>query len=184
MKKWQLLTVWTALLLSTSSVMTAEEANALRVGSVDFKTCVEQSKIGKQEQAAFDSMKNQMEKVVAEKENVLNDLANKLNDPDQLDLMSPEAETDLKRKFRALSQELQQLQQQYYQTLSQANMKIIQTLSEQVAKASQKVAEENKLDVILNNETSFYVKESLNVSPKVIVEMDKNFDAEKAGKVK
>jgi outer membrane protein len=161
-----------ALLFATSSFA----AEATKIGTVNFKLCVEESKLGKQEQASFETMKKQMENVVEEKEKVLNDLATKLNDPDQLDLMSPEAETDLKRKFRALSQELNQLQSQYYQTLQQANIKIVQTLSDAVTKASEKVAKDLKLDIVINDETCFFASPALDISPKVVVEMNRNGD--------
>lgn len=161
-----------ALLFSSSSFA----LDAAKIGTVNFKLCVEESKLGKQEQASFEAMKSQMENVVGEKEKVLNDLALKLNDPDQLDLMSPEAETELKRKFRGLSQELNQLQQQYYQTLNQANIKIVQTLSEVVSKACEKVAKDMKLDVILNDETCFYANSAFDVSSKVVVEMNNMSD--------
>lgn len=157
------------LLMSQSSY--AQEA--VKIGTVNFKKCVEESKLGKQEQASFEAMKKQMETVVEEKEKVLNDLALKLNDPDQLDLMSPEAETELKRKFRALNQDLSQLQNQYYQTLSQANVKIVQTLSEVVAKAAEKVAKDLNLELVVNDETSFYASPKLDISPKVVVEMNR-----------
>lgn len=166
-----------AILFCASPVMCyAQDAAAPKMGTINFKLCVEESKMGKQEQASFEAMKKQMENVVEEKEKVLNDLATKLNDPDQLDLMSPEAETELKRKFRALSQELNQIQQQYYQTLSQANMKIVQSLSETVTVAAEKVAKDLKLDLVLNDETCFYSNPSLDISPKIVAEMDQMFD--------
>jgi outer membrane protein len=158
-----------ALLFASSSYA----ADAPKIGTVNFKLCVEESKLGKQEQASFETMKKQMENVVEEKEKVLNELALKLNDPDQLDLMSPEAETELKRKFRALSQELNQLQNQYYQTLQQTNIKIVQTLSDAVTKASDKVAKDMKLDLVVNDETCFFASPALDISPKVVLEMNK-----------
>ncbi|MFV0339272.1 MAG: OmpH family outer membrane protein [Parachlamydiaceae bacterium] len=161
-----------ALLFASSSFA----AEATKIGTVNFKLCVEESKLGKQEQASFETMKKQMENVVEEKEKVLNDLATKLNDPDQLDLMSPEAETDLKRKFRALSQELSQLQNQYYQTLQQANIKIVQSLSDAVTKASEKVAKDLKLDLVINDETCFFASPALDISSKVVVEMNRSDD--------
>ena len=161
-----------ALLFASSSYA----VDAIKVGTVNFKVCVEESKLGKQEQASFETMKKQMENVVEEKEKVLNDLATKLNDPDQLDLMSPEAETELKRKFRGLSQELNQLQSQYYQTLQQANIKIVQTLSDSVTQASAKVAKDMKLDIVVNDETCFFASTALDISPKVVVEMNRISD--------
>lgn len=150
----------------------------LSIGLANFKTCVEQSKMGKQEQTTFESMKKQMESILEEKEKALNEMATKFNDPDYLDSLAPEAETELKRKFRALSQELTQQQNQYYQTLNQANYRIIQKLTDSVTKASNEVAKENKLDIILNEESCFYCVASLDISSLVVVKMDEAFEKE------
>ncbi len=173
MKKLSATALLSTLLLLATAPLAAQDT---KFGTVNFKLCVEESKLGKQEQASFEAMKKQMETVVEEKEKALNDLAVKLNDPDQLDLMSPEAETELKRKFRALSQEMNQIQSQFYQTLNQANIKIVQSLSENVIKAAEKVAKEMSLGIVLNDETCFYADPKLDVSKKVVVEMDKEFD--------
>lgn len=144
----------------------------IKIAVIDFKSCVEHSKLGKQEQASFEAMKNQMETVVEEKEKVLEELAGKLNNPDELDLMSPEAEVELKRKFRALSQEMGQIQNQFYQTLNQANYKVIQKISDAVSKASEKVAKDLKIDLVLNDETCFYCNSAIDISSLVVKEMD------------
>lgn len=170
-----------AMLLSCCLLLSAvpmENAKNLKVGLINFKKCVEESKLGKQEQATFEVMKKKMEDVVEEKDKELNILAEKLNDPDQLDLMSAEAETELKRKFRALSQEMNQLQTQYYQSLNQANFKIVQSLADVVAQAAELVAKEEKYDMLLNDEGAFYYDSQLDISPKIVVKMDKLFDEE------
>lgn len=149
---------------------------AVRIGIVSFKTCVEQSKLGKLEQANFEALKKQMESVLSEKEKTMNDMASKFNDADYLDSLSPEAETELKRKFRGLNQEISQQQNQYMQTLQQTNFKVVQKLQEQVTKAAEIVAKNEKLDLVLNDEGSFYNSASLNISNKIIVLMDKEFD--------
>lgn len=158
------------------SPLSSDEVKNPKIGVVDFKICVEESKLGKQEQASFEAMKGQMEKVVEEKEKVLTELAGKLNNPDELDLMSPEAETDMKRKFRALSQEMQQIQSQFYQTLNQANFKIVQKISESVGKASEKAAKEKNIDVVLNSEGSFFASKALDISRDVVKYMDLQFE--------
>jgi outer membrane protein len=150
---------------------------APKVGIVSFKSCVEQSKIGKQEQANFEGLKKQMESVLAEKEKSLNDMASKFNDPDYLDSLSPEAETELKRKFRGLNQEIAQQQNQYMQTLQQTNFKVVQKLQDQVTKAATIVAKNEKLDLILNDEGTFYFAPALNISDKIVGILDKDYEA-------
>jgi outer membrane protein len=166
-------------LLSASPSLTASESNipaSIKVAVVNFKTCVDQSKLGKEEQSNFEALRKQMESALEDREKVLNELANKFNDADYLDSLSPETETELKRKFRALSQELNQIQTQYYQTLNQANMKIIQTLHEAVATASKAVAANKNIDLIMSEEGSFFYNKKFDISEDIIAEMNKNYD--------
>ena len=161
---------------TTKPATTTTTNKALKVGVVNFKTCVEGSKYGKQEQSNFEALRKQMEAVLVEKEKTLNEMADKFNDLDYLDSLSPDAETEAKRKFRALSQEMSQFQTQYYQALNQTNIKIIQKLTEIVSSASAKVAEKNKLDILLNEEGGFYYSPALDYSKQVISIMDEEFD--------
>ncbi|GAB4228647.1 MAG: hypothetical protein Tsb0021_06200 [Chlamydiales bacterium] len=169
-RKCLLLTAACFGLLLASGNVHAEEK--VQVGIVNFKTCVENSKLGKQEQSNLDTMKSQMEAALSGKEKKLNSLADKLNDSDYLDSISPEAETDLKREFRALSGELSQVQSQYSLTLQQAHFKILQKLSETVSKAAEKVAKKKGLTLVLNEESTFYFAPSLEISDDIVKIMD------------
>lgn len=152
----------------------------ISVRVINFKRCVEGSKQGKQDQGSFDALKKQMETSLAEKEKVLNEMATKFEDADYLDSLSPEAETELKRKFRALNQEYTTLQNQYYQTLNQTNLKIVQKLTEVVAKAAETVAKQSNFDLMLNDEACFYATSALDASAQVIVVMDQMFEKDAA----
>lgn len=145
---------------------------------VNFKTCIEQSKLGKQEQGTFEALKKQMETSLSEKEKTLNEMATKFEDPDYLDSLSAEAETELKRKFRHLNQEYNQLQSQYMQALQQTNFKVIQKLTDVITKAAETVAKQENIDLILNSEGAFYTSPTLDISPKIITVMDQQFDKE------
>src|SRR5580692_6993956 len=133
-------------LLSTACA--AESAPS--VGVVNFTTCVSDSKLGKQEQASFESLKKQMAILLEDTEKQLNELSTKLNDPEYLDGLSPEGEEELKNKFRTLNEELGRYQNQYYQVMNQANMRVMQTLSTSINVASEKVAKEKKLSMVVN----------------------------------
>jgi len=146
--------------------------NAPRVGIVNFKKCVEESMLGKQERDNFDALRKQMESTLEEKEKQLSDLTKKFNDPDYLDSLSPDAEEQAKNQYRTLSQEMAQLQQQYYQTLNQTNLKVVQKLADQVAAAAERVAKKLNLDLVLNEESSFFYSTTLDISTEVIKTMD------------
>lgn len=163
--------------------VSVEAANAkadqnAKIRYVNFKVCVEKSKIGKQEQAGFETLKKQMETMLSEKEKTLNDMADKLEDPDYLDSLSPEAETELKRKFRSLSQETNQQQSQYLQALQQANFKILEKLDDFISRAAEIVAKKNGYNAIMNDDNTFYYDKDLDISNEMIVSMDELFEKE------
>ena len=160
-----------AVLLAISS------AQAASFGTVNFTTCVTNSKLGKQEQAQFEAVRDQMEKLMKEAEKQLTELANKLNDPDYLDSLSPEAEQELKMQFATLQEEMQRYQNQAMQVMNQANMKLVQSMSEQVALASSKVATAKKLEFIINKDALFYSLPETDITSDVIKELDQTFDA-------
>ncbi|MBA3957725.1 MAG: OmpH family outer membrane protein [Parachlamydiaceae bacterium] len=170
--------ILTAAVLLIVPVTAAEAPANVKVRVVNFKKCAEHSKLGKQEQASFEAVKKQMETVLSEKEKILNEMATKFEDADFLDSLSPEAETEMKRKFRTLNQEYSQLQQQYIQALQQTNFKIVQKLSEGVAKAATTVAQQLKIDLILNDEFAFFAAPGLDVSNEIIAALDQIFDQE------
>lgn len=160
--------------LAAGSLFAAE--SAAKVGIVNFATCVTDSKHGKQEQASFESMKKQMTTLIEDTEKQLRDLSEKFQDKDYIDGLSPEAEEELKVKFRNLSEELNRYQQQYYQVLNQANYKLIQTMGKSINAAAEKVAGSKGINMVVNQEACFYCLPSLDITADVIKEMDKSFD--------
>lgn len=155
---------------------------SLRIGVVNTKKCLEDSKLGKQEQENFEKMKKQMESVLQEREKTLEDLESKLNDDDYMDSISDEAASELKRKKRLIRNEGMQLQNQYMQTLQQANMKVIQKLTEVIAKASAEVAKDTsngpQVDVIFTDEACTYFGPKLDVTAQIVAKMNTMFDAD------
>lgn len=154
----------------------------IRVGIVNTKKCLEESKLGKQEQANFEKMKTQMESTLQDKEKTLEEIENKLSDDDYMDSISEEVASELKRKKRTIRNEGMQLQSQYMQTLQQANMKIIQKLTEGISKASAQVAQDTSagepVDVIFTDEACTYFAPRLDVTDRIVAKMNAAFDAE------
>ncbi len=154
----------------------------LRIGIVNTKKCLDESKLGKQEQANFEKMKSQMESVLQDKERALEDIESKLNDEDYMDSISDEAASELKRKKRTIQKDGMQLQQQYMQTLQQANVRIVQKLTEVISKASAQVAKDSSggpaVDVIFTDEACTFYAPALDVSDRIIAKMNAIYDAE------
>ncbi|WP_068466319.1 OmpH family outer membrane protein [Candidatus Protochlamydia phocaeensis] len=155
---------------------------AIKIGIVNTKRCLDESKLGKQEQANFEKMKNQMESILQDKERDLEEIESKLNDDDYMDSISEDAANELKRKKRTIRQEGMQLQNQYIQTLQQANIKIVQKLTDSISKASIQVAQEpingQTLDVIFSDEACTFFSPQLDVTDRIIAKMNAIYDAE------
>jgi len=157
-----------------TSASTPQNGN-IKVGIVNFKSCLEGSKLGKQEQARFEQIKKQLETTIEAKEKELNEMAPKFSE-EYLDTLSPEAEAELKNKFKTMSQELSQQQNQYYTMLNQANYQIVHKMGESIGQAAKKVAQAKGLDMALNEDICFYHAPSFDISKEVISEMDAQFE--------
>lgn len=156
------------------------DAKQPSVAVVNFSNCMTESKIGKQEQASFESLKAQMTSLLEDSEKQISELAAKFNDAEYMDGLSPEAEDEMKAKYQQLSEEMNRYQNQYYQVLQQANMKVIQNLGAQIQEAAEKVAKNKKLTMVINKEACFFHTPTLDVTDLVVVEMDKAFEQKNA----
>ena len=88
-------------------------------------------------------MKKQMEETMSAKEKELTELQAKFKD-DVIDTLSPQAEAELKEKYKKLSQEYSIQQNQYMQMLNQENFQIVQRFAKRIEKASETVAKAKK----------------------------------------
>ena len=164
--------LFAAAMLGGSGGLQADNSN-IKVGLVNFKEAIEKSKLGQQEQETYDNMKKQIETILTEKEEEFQKISKKLQDEDFRDSQKPEALQKLQEQYQQLGTELAQGQQQYYQALQQANYKILQKIADVVSKASKSVADDKSLDLILNDDNSFYNSPRLDITPEVIAEMDR-----------
>ncbi len=159
------------------------KANELKIGFVNFKTCLEQSKQGLHEKNAFEALKKQMTEILEKTNQELEEIAKNIENQDYMDGLSPTAEEELKQKFQRLNQEFSQYQNQYYQLLNQANYKMLQTIHEEVSIAAEHIRESNNLSLILNEESTFAYSKSLDYTEAVTAEMDKHFELQNSSQV-
>lgn len=161
--------------LSSMKSFAAEE---IPYGIVNFGNCLTESKYGKQEQESFEKMREQMASMMGDIEKQLNEIATKFNDPEFVDSLSPEGEQELKAKFQTLSDELNRYQNQYVQIIQQANMRLMQTMNSHISKASETIAKQNKLPMVVREEACFFFNPSFDITKSIIKEMDKSYDKE------
>lgn len=171
MKKRYLLT---AFILAGLQLCAAEQ----KVGVVNFENVFMETKLGKQEQASFETMRKQFASLLEDTDKQLRELNEKLSDKDTLDGLSPEAEAEMKNKFAQLNEEMNRYNQQYYQFMQQGQHKILQTVFGGISQASEKLAAAKGYSMILNKQSCFYNAPSLDITAEMVKEMDKNFDEE------
>lgn len=152
------------------------------IGVVNFTTCITESKYGKNEQSQLENIKSQWTSLIEETDKELKDVSAKFEDQEYLDGLSPEAEEELKTKYRTLNEDMAKYQNQLYQVLSQANYFFVQKMQGYISKASEQVATKTNLNLVLNKEVCFYSKADLEITKQVIVEMDKNYDKDAKNK--
>lgn len=156
-------------------VAVASQEKQPTVAIVNFSHCIADSKLGKQEQASFESLKTQMTQSLENLEKQINEISVKFNDREFLDGLSPEAEEELKTKYRSLNEELSHHQNQYYQVMSQVNQQIVQKLNNAICSAAESVARAQNISLVVNKEACFFYAETLDITSLVTAEMDKNF---------
>ncbi len=175
MKKRQIFTLLTYLFCLISIKSYAE---AIPYGIVSFQSCVTESSYGLKEQESFEKLQTQMTTLMSDIEKQLSDIATKFNDPEFVDSLSPEAEQETKARFQTLSEELNRYQNQYMQVMQQANAQLMQTMNGHVQKASESVAKQKKLPMIVREEACFFYNPSFDITKSVIDEMNKSFEKE------
>ena len=171
-------TLMTAGLCAAEAATPSNPKSDLKIGVINFRKCVEESKKGKQETAALESMQSQMESALQDLQKQLTEVSAKLNDADYLDGVTPAVENELKHKYRTLGQEYQTMQQQFVQALQQANMKVVQGLAESVAKLAKTVAQSKQLSLVVNEEVAFYHSPTLDLTDEAIALWNKEYEQE------
>lgn len=149
-----------------------------KVGTVNFGSCIVESKLGKQEQNALETMRKQFVTLVEDTDKQMREINDKLNDQDYLDGLSKEAEETMKAKFAHLSDELNRYQQQYYQFMNQGQNKIIQSVVAGINHSAEKIASAKGYDLILNKEACFFSASALDVTNDIIKGMDEAYEIE------
>lgn len=166
-----------SILISSSTVASASSTHLTesRLGVVNLKRCLEESKLGKKETEELENMKQQFSKNSEKMEEELTALYNKLQDEDYMESLSSTASEELRKKFESLSMEYNAMQSQYYQMLNQSHMKRVQKLIEEVKKASNVVREKENLTAILNDEVVLSIDNSADKTNEIIKILDDFF---------
>lgn len=142
---------------------------------VNTRDCFMNSKLGKQEQEAFERLKNQKATLIEEKSKELEEIVKKLSDPTILDSMSPEAEQRAKNDYAALSQEIKGMYEECQQILYQKEMQIGQKLQNNIDKALEEMNKENGC-IILKSDACHYYPKELDITDTVVKKLDERFD--------
>jgi len=180
-------TKWKAALLAagmaTGSLAAAAPAGAApaapqaqtTIGVVNFRQCVEESKTGKQEQATFDQMRQQMTESLEKVQKELQEIGTKMADQEYMEGLSATAQTEMRNRFQELNNEIMQNQNQYYQILNQAHQRMVQGLMDEVSNTSAQIAKDQGLKLVVADEACFYYAPEWDLTKQVISSMDAHF---------
>lgn len=164
--------------VSTSLIakeVTSSALDKVGVKVVNTRECFLNSKLGKQEQQAFETLKNQKTKLIDETRKRLEEIANKLNNPELLESMSPKEEQNLKSMYEQLSHDLNQLHNESYQILYQADMQINQTLQDNIDQTLQEIEKEGPY-IIFKSDACYDYSPELDATSMVIKKLDEKFE--------
>lgn len=168
------------LVLHAAEVATTSLASP-KIGVVSVRACVDQSKEGHRARDNLENVNKQMSKNLEELSKQIEEVSAKLNDEDSHDSLTPDAEKTLQERLDALMQEHDLKRMQFGQQMNQAQMAAMQQLFDHVSRASESVAGDMGLDLILQEDSSFYFNPKLDITERVIESMNKFFDeAQKA----
>lgn len=156
---------------SLLAIGAVQPENKSKIGIVNFKTCAEESKTGKQELARINEMEKQLQNEIETKQKEINEVAPKLSE-EYTSTLTPEAEAALKEKFNTLNREYAEMHNSAYSKLSQFHQEIVQKLADTVTKAAQAVAKQKGLEAALHQEACFYFAPELDITSLVIAQMD------------
>jgi len=156
--------------------------NVDKIGVVNSKSCMLESKYGKDIQEQLENMRKQWGSLLENTQKELKELDAKFEDQEYLDSLSPEKEEELKAKYKSLSEDMSKYQAQLSQVFGQAQYFYGQKLMDSISKAAEQIAQDNKLDYVVNQDTVFYYNPKMEVTKSVIDQMDKNFDHEQQEK--
>lgn len=165
------------LITSTLAVLQLCAAEA-KEGIVNFANCVTDSKLGKQEQAAFEATRKQFFSLLEDTDKQIKDLNTKLQDKDTLEGLTPEAIKEMKDKVAQLGEELYHYNQQYNQFISQGQYRFVQNIMSGATRAAEKVATAKGFTTVANKDAYLYYSPSLDITADVVKEMDVTFEEE------
>jgi Skp family chaperone for outer membrane proteins len=131
------------------------------------------SKLGKQEQEAFENLKNQRAVLIEEASKQLEDIVKKLSDPVILDSMNPETKQKLENDYARLSQDLKGMYEECQQVLYQKEIQIGQKLQSNI----DEVVREMKYDCpVFRSEALLNYSEASDETAAVVKKLDERFD--------
>lgn len=143
-----------------------------RVGIVSVRACVEQSKEGQTARDSLENLNKSLTKSLDELSKKLEEINIKLENEDVRDSLAPEAEKALQDERDNLLQEHEMRRMHFSQQMQQAQMAAMQTLFDRVSKASEGVAADLNLNLIIQEDSAFFFSPKLDVTDRVIAVMD------------
>ncbi len=159
----------------SSKATSSSTIATLPIGVVDVRRVLDESKFGKEEQRALESLGEELQGSLAKTQRELEDLVRRSQDPEYLESLSAKAEEELQMAGQSLSQNYMAQTNQFKKIMGEAEMHLLEELNLQVSRAAQIVARAEGLAMCLRQEACPYFLEQLNITDAIIDEMDKAY---------
>ncbi len=145
-------------------------AAGTKIGVVNFQLILETSKRGKAAQAELTAAKKRMEDDLKQKKAELEELRGRLER--EAMVMSAEAREEKEREMRIKMNDFKELQRQYTTDLQKMERGLMADIQKAVTEQVKALAEKEGFELILGNLAVVYAKDSIDVTAKVIRQLD------------
>ncbi len=153
----------------------AHAADVAKIGIVDVQKVIQESTQGKEIQAklksTFDKQKSDLQAKEAEVETIGTQLQR------EREVMSKEMQLEKERDFRIKAGDLKTLSVKYKQELNDLQKTHMKNLLDKVADIVQQIGKKDGFLLILEKAGSLYYPSSLDISDRVIQELNKTYKA-------
>gem|GEM_PF-4221427 len=149
------------------------EGEPLSFGYVSMMFCCTHSQYGKKEMDRLNHESAKIRHYISEVHQQIQELEEKLQDPDYLDCVTPDAEEEIRVRLISLQKEEKRRRRVAEGQLRQMEFQFVQDVSRLAVEAAKHVAEDQKLSFIVKDEQFLYCQNGHDCTNAVVGEMDR-----------
>jgi outer membrane protein len=149
-------------------------ADVAKIGVANLQRILETSNPGKSAQEEIKKQKDQMEQELKQKGGEIEELRKQLERESMV--MSKEKREEKEREIRIKLNDFKSLQKRYRTQLQNLEKKLVNTLLKEVSTLVEEIGKKEGYLLIINNAGVMYSPNSINITDKVITELNTRFE--------